>query len=116
VRAPDKLQAVAFNARGDLIATGDRRGNVRVWEATTGRPAGEVRTHEGEVRTVQFARDGLWTASWDYTARRWGSVGADEARPLSWLEAHTGLTLGAGGGLMVLTPEEWLRRAEGVLR
>jgi WD40 repeat protein len=116
VRAPDKLQAVAFDAAGDLIATGDRRGNVRVWEATTGRPAGEVRTHGGEVRTVQFAGDGLWSASWDHTARRWPAAGADGARPLSWLEAHTGLTLGAGGGPVALTAEEWRRRAEGLGR
>jgi YD repeat-containing protein len=74
------VTAVAWSPRGDLIATADRDGRVRLWNAETLREAGApISAHTGRVFSVVFSGDGRTLASagsdrrlmlWDVSSRR----------------------------------------------
>lgn len=62
-----KVHAVAFSADGNLLATGDHRGNIRLWDPADGRKLGDVPGHAGWINSLDFSRDGrlLVSTSWD---------------------------------------------------
>ncbi|MDY6940861.1 MAG: NB-ARC domain-containing protein [Cyanobacteriota bacterium] len=64
---------VAFSPDGSLLATGEARGEVRVWEVATGKPLLALPGHTGWVRSVAFSPDGkiLASGSEDRTIRFW---------------------------------------------
>ena len=49
---------LAFARQGDVIATGHRDGNVRIWGARTGVQLGLFRAHDDWVASVTFSPDG----------------------------------------------------------
>jgi WD40 repeat protein len=63
----------AVSPDGKLVAAAGKEGVVRVWDAATGKEAGNFRGHAKLVRTVAFSPDGtrLVTASDDGTSRVW---------------------------------------------
>ncbi|HEV3080915.1 MAG TPA: protein kinase [Gemmataceae bacterium] len=77
VRLPSQGIAVAFSPDGKTFLTGggdDHR--ARLWDAATGKPAGQPLPHEDFVTTVAFSPDGktLLTGSADRTARLWNAA------------------------------------------
>ena len=66
--------ALAFSPDGSLLATGDRgNGNIRLWEARTGRHLDQLRGHTGAVNSLTFdpAASRLISGSSDGTLKVW---------------------------------------------
>jgi WD40 repeat protein len=65
--------AVAFSPDGQLLATGDASGEIRLWQVLDGRQLVTCKGHSGWVRSVAFSPDGttLASASSDQTIRLW---------------------------------------------
>ena len=56
--------AVAFQPTGGLLASGDERGRIRLWQTETGQPVGEpLWSHADAVGALAFSPDGRFLAS-----------------------------------------------------
>lgn len=76
-----RVQAIAFSPKQNVVATGAilAEGNIRLWNATTGKPLAEEDTvagfkgHTGVVHSLCFSQDGkrLLSSSVDGSARVW---------------------------------------------
>lgn len=66
------VRTVAFSPKGRTILTGSDDGNVRLWEAATGKLL-KVLPHHNKVNALCFSRDGatVLTGCEDGTARLW---------------------------------------------
>lgn len=75
------IDVIRYSHDGKRIATGDRNGFVRLWDAATGKEIELRHGHTGGVRAVSFSPDGKLLASIsrkDSTIRVWGlSSGAE---------------------------------------
>jgi WD40 repeat protein/serine/threonine protein kinase/tetratricopeptide (TPR) repeat protein len=71
----DEVWGLTFSPDGNTLATGSRVHRVQVWEADTGRLAGELEGHSGPVGRVAYSPDGhlLASASDDGTVRLWAA-------------------------------------------
>ena len=94
--------ALAWSGDGALLASGDRDGNVRVWNPVTGRCLRRLDgAHAGGVAALAFAPGGthLLSAGYDATAR---VHGLQSGRVLRELRGHTAYVLALaalpGGG------------------
>jgi hypothetical protein len=108
--------AAAFSPDGRLVVTTSMDNTARVWDATTGQPAGVPMPHQGQIYRAAFSPNGRFvvTASTDKTARVWnvllGSDSAEDANLLADLaEVVGGYRLTELGSIVVL--EEAERRA-----
>ncbi|XXX78777.1 pentapeptide repeat-containing protein [Sorangium sp. So ce134] len=81
--------AVAWNASGDLLATGHHDGSIRLWDAVSGQAVRGMDGHTGPVNSVAFSADGrtLASGSDDTTVRLWE---VENGRALRVLEGHGG--------------------------
>src|SRR6185295_12118104 len=53
----DSVNCVAFSADGSLLATGDREGQIRLWDAAAGRAKSAIpKAHESAVRSLAFTK------------------------------------------------------------
>ncbi|MEG4441546.1 NACHT domain-containing protein [Microcoleus sp. AT9_B5] len=82
------VRSVIFSPDGQLLATGDSDGVVRLWEASSGREILTCKGHTNVVESVAFSPDGeiLASASYDKTIKLW-DVQTGEC--LKVLQGHT---------------------------
>jgi WD40 repeat protein len=74
------VTAVAYSPDGRTLASACRDGSVRLWDAATGAPLGEIAHHAEPAECVAFSPDGRWVVSggdgsvqsWDLTAKKPG--------------------------------------------
>jgi predicted Ser/Thr protein kinase len=59
----DKVLAVAFSPKGDLLASGGADGTIRLWNARTGKGTLTLGPHAGKVEALAFSPDGRLIAS-----------------------------------------------------
>jgi WD40 repeat protein len=89
------LECVAFSPDGKRLAAGGGRvpqpirpGELRLWDAATGKELFPLRGHAREVLSVAFSKDGrLASGSADQTAKVWDAATGTE---LLTLRGHTG--------------------------
>ena len=69
----DQVWALDFSPDGDILVTGDKLGNLSLWNVANGKRIIEHRAHAGYVRDISFTRDGLTLASCgeDQLVRLW---------------------------------------------
>lgn len=79
---------VAFSPRGNLLASGCRHREIRIWDVASRAELGVLRGHQNEIRDVVFSPDARWLASAaeDNEIRIW-DVAAHT--PLHVLQGHT---------------------------
>ena len=72
---PEKVPivSVAFSKNGLLLAAGDEKGIVHIWDMETKTMLATLTGHTARVNNIQFSNDGerLATASFDKTVRIW---------------------------------------------
>src|SRR6185312_6843516 len=82
------VMSVAFDAKGERLASGGRDETVRLWETSTGKELCCLRGHTDWVQSVAFDAKGEWLASGsrDETVRLWE---IDTGKELCCLRGHT---------------------------
>lgn len=100
------VMALAFSPDNRLLAAGYglSDGTIRLWDTSTGAPAGVLEGHRSWVSRLLFAPDGkrLYSASADQTLRVWDPVQTVELRRLQGhTQAVTGLALDRDGTKLV---------------
>ncbi|MCP5522263.1 MAG: protein kinase [Verrucomicrobiales bacterium] len=82
------IDSLAFSADGRLLAMGDDRGNIEVWEVPAWRRVRELRGHERWILDLAFSSDTndtfLASASGDGTVRLWRGVDAPQEELVPW--------------------------------
>jgi WD40 repeat protein/serine/threonine protein kinase len=77
------ITAVAWSPNGSVIASGSgySGGTIRLWDAASGNPIGELRGHTSWICELIFSRDSqrLYSSSADQTIRIW-DVGQQQCR------------------------------------
>lgn len=83
----DQVWCVDFTPDGRLLATGDKAGNVSLWNIERGAPVIVQPAHKGFVRAVRFSRDGrtLASAGDGHIIRLWDAA---EGLEICTLEGH----------------------------
>ena len=67
------MTAVAFSRDGRLLATGGEDGSIRMWNASTFRPAAVLSDRRpGQITSLAFSPDGSFLAA---TGLQWGGIG-----------------------------------------
>lgn len=71
----DRVNAIAFNPRGSILASAGNDCSVRLWDAASGRALRELKGHTNWVSTVCFSGDGnsIISAGYDTTIKIWNS-------------------------------------------
>lgn len=72
--------SVKYNPNGEILAGGDNRNRIQVWNASTGQYLGVLLGHSGWVNSVAFSPDGktLVSGSKDKTVKLWDLKTATE--------------------------------------
>jgi WD40 repeat protein len=85
--------SLAFSLDGRTLASGGRRGAVKLWDVATGRNLAMLMGHSAYVSTVAFSLDGrtLASGSWDGTVRVWDVADVDHPSPRRTLAGHAAL-------------------------
>jgi hypothetical protein len=85
----DFIEAVAYSPDGVLLASGDRAGGLRVWEAGSGNEFYVLNGHKAAVTSIRFRPDAnvLASASEDGTVKLWDMNTGESIK--SW-NAHGG--------------------------
>ena len=60
---PHAVSAVAWNTLGDQLVSGDSDGNLRWWEAQSGKCLAMRKAHQGAVHALKISPDGRLLAS-----------------------------------------------------
>ncbi|GAA0943024.1 WD40 repeat domain-containing serine/threonine protein kinase [Actinocorallia libanotica] len=85
----DEVLMVAFSRDGRTLATGDRSGEVRLWDVASGRTVRFLKGHTDAVYAAAFSPDGTMvaTCSEDGTVRTWRTA---TGRAVRTLTGHAG--------------------------
>jgi WD40 repeat protein len=76
-RVHDNFFSLAFSPDGKTLAAGAYKGEIRLWDTTTGKERGRLTGHQAPVNSLVFSADGKFLASgsWDGTALMWDVSG-----------------------------------------
>lgn len=80
---PAEAQCLAWSPDATMLATGDGKGRIQLWDAATGREISRDKGHTHAVRAVAFSLDGSIAASasaGDKTLRIWGLASGAQLR------------------------------------
>ena len=79
------VNAVAFSADGNIIASGSDDGTIQLWQTITGRELRTLRGHSAAVLSVVFSRDSkrLASGSEDKMTKIWDLATGNELRSLT---------------------------------
>jgi WD40 repeat protein len=82
------ILSVTFSPDGQLLATGDTNGEIRLWQVADGKLRFTCSGHKGWIRSVTFSPDGrtLASGSGDKTVKLWD---VSTGQLLSTLDGHT---------------------------
>ena len=108
-RDANAVNATAYSPDGNTIATGTQNGNVRLWDARTGRLKTKFKAHAFGVVSIAHSPDSntIATVSWDGTAELWdGQTGKHKTTitkhsriaPLAYLPDGNTIATGESGG------------------
>ena len=100
------VTALGFSHDGRLLATGDKKGTVRVWSLAAGRILRVFSGHSAAITSVAFSPDGslLLTASKDKQARTWDVRGGPlPTPPIRWHFGPLGGAAFSPDGRWILT-------------
>jgi WD40 repeat protein len=91
----DPAYCCAFSPTGRLLATGNRTGDLHIWDVMTGKKVATLVGHRGPINSVAFSPDGrrLVSAGADTTLLVWDSSAWPDAANLA--------------AAKVLTPDPW---------
>ncbi len=80
---PAKCDICLLSPKGDLLATGDDRGVVTLWNTASGEPVVELKGHRARVRKLRFSPDSkrLVSSADDNQTLVWSLEPADRPRP-----------------------------------
>jgi WD40 repeat protein/formylglycine-generating enzyme required for sulfatase activity len=89
------MLAVAFQPRGDLLATGHEDGTISLWDVAEGKKKQTLTGHSAPVESLRFTPDGrtLVSSSHDGTLRVWDPA---------WQRARAVIPQGPANGRLVL--------------
>jgi WD40 repeat protein/serine/threonine protein kinase len=115
------ISALAFSPSGEQLASGDDRGEIRLWKVTPSTPGAfswalerELLGHNGGITGLRYTPDGqrLITASSDHTCGQWHPATGEEARDLILKHGHpvTALDVSADGKWALTTCDDGLAR------
>ena len=95
---PGAVTALAVDREG-IVASGDRRGAIRLWNSARARPLRDaLRGHRGAVTALAFSPEGvLASGGHDGTVRLWDTSTGEELREP--LESHDGTVTSLAFGL-----------------
>jgi len=84
------IRSVASRADGEFIASSGEDNTIRIWDASSGEPAGVLRGHGDWVLSIGFSPDGkeVVSGSRDNTVRIWNVTTAKERMILQGHENH----------------------------
>jgi WD40 repeat protein len=127
----NEFTAIAIAPKGDLMATGDNAGRLRLSKLPDGAFVASVDAHQGPVHLLRFSADGARVLSYgasDRVLRLWEVSGmkglgetnlASEATALGWLEKTNRFLVGdRDGGIRIWSapdgPGESLQALKGI--
>ncbi|MBX9623120.1 MAG: hypothetical protein K2X82_04830, partial [Gemmataceae bacterium] len=104
---PGLVRSLAYSPDGKLIAAGEHRGKVRLFDGRTGEPVGVIDAHADAVHQIVFAPDGgtLVSVGQDRATRLWdvptGKLRKELAKERQWAAAFSpdGKRLATAGGV-----------------
>jgi tRNA A-37 threonylcarbamoyl transferase component Bud32 len=108
----ESVSAVAISSDGNVGASGDGEGNLRLWDMRTGLPLGAWAGHKFGVTLMAFSRDGsqLTTAAQTRGRTEFALWDVVSKQPLARIEnkkpARYGRAIGPGGDLIAFDEEE----------
>jgi WD40 repeat protein len=104
------VSGVAFSPDGELIATANDDGTLRLWGTSTGLPHGQpLEGHDGQVLDVTFSPDGRLLASTadDGTVRLWETArGQPHGGPIEGPTELSPVAFSPDGGLLATAGDE----------
>ncbi len=79
-----EVSAIAFSPDDRMLATGDLKGHVRLWDIEAGALIHELKSHQEKITAIDFLKDGtrLVTASVDHTVGQWDVSTGQEIKEL----------------------------------
>jgi WD40 repeat protein len=98
------ILSLVYSPTGDLLAAGTTKGEVRIWQAATGRLLFNLRGHSNWIQAVIFSPDGrsLASSSTDGTIRMWNTASGTCFQTLSGTDGRLlSLTFSPDGQFLI---------------